>query len=63
VSGAAVFKKGIKNSSVVIMKKCGHLPMVERPRDAAEEYLNSLNTENFNGSRPLFQDYTDIRLR
>lgn len=38
VSGATVFEKGIKNSTVVIIENCGHLCMVERPEDTSEEY-------------------------
>jgi abhydrolase domain-containing protein 6 len=39
VSSAAVLGKGIRNSTVVIMKNCGHVPMLERPAEAAEHYL------------------------
>lgn len=39
VSSAAVLGAGIKNSKVVIMKDCGHLPMLERPGEAAGHYL------------------------
>lgn len=39
VSSAQVFKNGITNCSVVIMKDCGHLPMIERPEEAAKDYL------------------------
>jgi abhydrolase domain-containing protein 6 len=39
VSGAWVLRRAIRNSKIVIMKKCGHLPMVERPDEAAKYYL------------------------
>lgn len=39
VSSVDVFKAGIPNSTVVIMKDCGHAPMVERPQETAEHYL------------------------
>ena len=39
VSAVQVFKKGISNCSTVIMQDCGHLPMIERPQEAAEHYL------------------------
>jgi abhydrolase domain-containing protein 6 len=42
VSSAAVLGNGIKNSKVVIMKDCGHLPMLERPGEAAQHYLDFL---------------------
>jgi pimeloyl-ACP methyl ester carboxylesterase len=43
VANAGVFAKGIKNSRVVIMKQCGHVPMIERPEEAARIYLDFLN--------------------
>jgi abhydrolase domain-containing protein 6 len=42
-SSAAVLGKGIRNSTVVIMKDCGHVPMLERPAEAAEHYLKLIN--------------------
>jgi abhydrolase domain-containing protein 6 len=42
VSSAAVLGKEIKNSKVVIMKECGHVPMLERPGESAEHYLEFL---------------------
>jgi abhydrolase domain-containing protein 6 len=42
VSAVQVFKKGIPDCSTVIMKDCGHLPMIERPEEAAEHYLQFL---------------------
>jgi pimeloyl-ACP methyl ester carboxylesterase len=39
VSAVDVFKAGIPNSTVVVMKDCGHAPMVERPRESAEHFL------------------------
>lgn len=37
-----IFERGIKNSTTAIIKECGHIPMVERPRETAELYLNFL---------------------
>jgi abhydrolase domain-containing protein 6 len=34
-----VLKKGLLNFTVVIMKNCGHVPMIERPQEASEHYL------------------------
>jgi abhydrolase domain-containing protein 6 len=34
-----VLQKGLPNSTATIMKNCGHLPMIERPKEAAEHYL------------------------
>jgi pimeloyl-ACP methyl ester carboxylesterase len=39
VSGADVFAGNIKNATKVIMENCGHLPMIERPEEAAGNYL------------------------
>jgi len=38
-SSAYVIGKGIKDSRVVIMKDCGHIPMVERPEETARFYI------------------------
>lgn len=40
VSGADVVAKGIKNSKKIIMKDCGHTPMIERPEETAGYYLD-----------------------
>lgn len=37
-SSAQVFARGIRGSRVVIMKECGHGPMVERPEETASIY-------------------------
>ncbi len=42
VSGADIFHKNLENSKLVIMKDCGHVPMIERPGEAANHYLNFL---------------------
>ena len=34
-----IFEQGIKNSTTAIIKECGHIPMVERPKETAEIYL------------------------
>jgi abhydrolase domain-containing protein 6 len=38
VSSVQVLERGLPNSATVIMKDCGHLPMIERPQEAAEHY-------------------------
>jgi pimeloyl-ACP methyl ester carboxylesterase len=43
VSCAKTLENGIQNSTAVIMKNCGHIPMLERPKEAAEHYLSFLN--------------------
>lgn len=42
VSSVQILEKGLPNCTVVIMKDCGHLPMIERPQEAAEHYLSFL---------------------
>jgi pimeloyl-ACP methyl ester carboxylesterase len=39
-SSAEVLHKGIANSKVVILKECGHLPMLEKSRETANLYLD-----------------------
>lgn len=39
VSCVQAFEKGLANCTTVIMKDCGHLPMIERPEEAARHYL------------------------
>jgi pimeloyl-ACP methyl ester carboxylesterase len=44
VSSVQVLKKGLPDCTAVIMKDCGHLPMIERPQEAAEHYLTFLKS-------------------
>jgi abhydrolase domain-containing protein 6 len=39
VSCVQILKKGLPNCTMVIMKDCGHMPMIERPQEAAQHYL------------------------
>lgn len=41
VSSVSIFEK-IKNHTKVIMKDCGHVPMIERPEETASLYLDFL---------------------
>ena len=41
-SGADVFAAGLPDSETVIMRACGHSPMVERPAETAEIYVDFL---------------------
>ncbi len=41
VSSVSKFEK-IKNHKKVIMKECGHVPMIERPKETASLYLDFL---------------------
>ncbi len=40
VSSVPVFEKGLKNHKTVIIKDCGHLPMVEKPKETATHYID-----------------------
>lgn len=40
VSSVPVFEKGLKNHRTVIIKDCGHLPMVEKPQETATHYID-----------------------
>jgi pimeloyl-ACP methyl ester carboxylesterase len=40
VSSVPVFEKGLKNHKTVIIKDCGHLPMIEKPRETAMQYID-----------------------
>ena len=42
-SSAPVLQKGITNSKVIIMKDCGHVPMLERPEETAKYYLEFIS--------------------
>jgi len=43
VSSAGVLQKGIENAKIIIMKDCGHLPMVERHEETARYYLEFIS--------------------
>lgn len=43
VSSIAVMKPLLKQPTVVIMKNCGHVPMLERPAETAQHYQEFLN--------------------
>ena len=40
VSSVPVFEKGLKNHKTVIIKNCGHVPMIEKPQETATHYLD-----------------------
>ncbi|OGP88936.1 MAG: hypothetical protein A2031_03420 [Deltaproteobacteria bacterium RBG_19FT_COMBO_43_11] len=46
ISAVDIFKKNIKNSKSVIIKECGHLPMLEKPAETAAIYGNFLKGKN-----------------
>jgi pimeloyl-ACP methyl ester carboxylesterase len=44
VSGAEVFRQGLKNVKVVILDRCGHVPFFEKRRETEKAYLDFLAT-------------------
>lgn len=42
VSSAYIFQKNIENSRVVIINKCGHIPIMEKPEETASAYSEFL---------------------
>ncbi len=46
VSCTKILENGIKNSTTVVMKDCGHLPMLERPEETAKHYLSFIEKGN-----------------
>lgn len=43
VSSAQVLRNGIEKSKVIILKDCGHMPMIERPEETARHYLEFIS--------------------
>ncbi|MCK7515252.1 MAG: alpha/beta hydrolase [Desulfobacterales bacterium] len=39
ISSVPVFEKGLKNHKTVIIKDCGHVPMMEKPQETATHYI------------------------
>ena len=46
ISSVPIFEKGIKNSKSVIIKECGHVPMIEKPAETASIYQDFLKGQN-----------------
>ena len=46
ISSVPVFEKNIKNSKSVIIKECGHIPMIEKPVETASVYQDFLKGNN-----------------
>jgi abhydrolase domain-containing protein 6 len=46
ISSVSVFEKGLKNFKTVIIKNCGHVPMMEKPQETASGYLTFIKSIN-----------------
>ena len=46
ISSVPIFEKNIKNSKSVIIKECGHAPMLEKPAETAAAYQDFLKGQN-----------------
>ncbi len=44
VSSARVIESGIKGAKLLIIKNCGHLPMVEKPEESSGAYLDFIRS-------------------
>jgi pimeloyl-ACP methyl ester carboxylesterase len=44
VSSIPVFEKGLRNHKTVIIKDCGHLPMIEKPQETATHYIDFIKS-------------------
>jgi pimeloyl-ACP methyl ester carboxylesterase len=40
ISSVPVFEKGLKNHKTVIIKDCGHVPLIEKPQETATQYID-----------------------
>jgi pimeloyl-ACP methyl ester carboxylesterase len=38
ISSIPVFEKGLKNHKTIVIKDCGHVPMLEKPQETATQY-------------------------
>lgn len=43
ISGIEIYKRYLPNAEVVILKDCGHAPMIERSKESAAAYLDFLS--------------------
>ena len=44
ISSVPVFEKGLKNHKTVIIKDCGHMPIIEKPQEAATHYIDFIKS-------------------
>jgi pimeloyl-ACP methyl ester carboxylesterase len=50
VSTTEILKRSLPDSEIIIMKDCGHMPMLERPQETAQYYVAFLNKKRANNS-------------
>ena len=44
ISSVPVFEKGLKNHKTVIIKDCGHMPIIEKPQETATHYIDFIKS-------------------
>jgi pimeloyl-ACP methyl ester carboxylesterase len=44
ISSVPVFEKGLKNHKTIIIRDCGHLPMMEKPQETATQYIDFIKS-------------------
>jgi abhydrolase domain-containing protein 6 len=44
ISSVPVFEKGLRNHQTVIIKDCGHIPMIEKIQETADAYLSFIRS-------------------
>jgi abhydrolase domain-containing protein 6 len=44
ISSVPVFEKGLTNHKTVIIKNCGHVPMMEKPQETATQYIDFIKS-------------------
>ncbi len=52
VSTLGVFQQGLPQAETVVFKDCGHMPMLETPRESARAYASFLEKNRGGGPRP-----------
>jgi pimeloyl-ACP methyl ester carboxylesterase len=44
ISSVPVFEKGLQNHKTVIIKDCGHVPLMEKPEETATQYIDFIKS-------------------
>jgi pimeloyl-ACP methyl ester carboxylesterase len=44
ISSVPVFEKGLQNHKTVIIEDCGHVPLMEKPKETATQYIDFIKS-------------------